>query len=252
MTKPLDGLLGKQSPGGCASVFPPRSGSRCLRNPVCYDTRMTKLDELLDKQSPAWPMVAALISSSPRKVEVLPRDPAQAERTLVALDVTTRTTLGAVAWETAGILVDDGWLRILGSGSDRIHGSLLTWNGLAGEPRVAATGGSLIVAHDVLGGVFAMDGGGLGPGKGDAYYLAPDNLEWEDLEMGYTQLIHFFLTGDLGGFYESFRWPGWRGEVRALRPDQSLSLDASGARRPVPSDELFRSELAQQSKQNVH
>lgn len=204
------------------------------------------LDELLEKQSPAWPTVTSLISSAPRKVEVLPRDSAQAERTLLALDVTTRTTLGAVAWETAGILVDDGWLRILGSGSDRMQGSLLTWNGLGGEPKVAATGGYLIVAHDVLGGVFAMDGGGLGPGKGEAYYLAPDTFEWEDLEMGYTQLIHFFLTGDLGGFYEAFRWPGWRDEVRALPPDQSLSLDPSGARRPVSSVDLFRSELAQQ------
>lgn len=212
------------------------------------------LEALLDAQSPAWPEVQGWIADSPRTVEVLPRDPARAERTLLALDVSTRFTLGALAWETGGLLVDEGWLRILGSGSERMPGSLLTWNGLGGEPKVAATGGSLIVAHDAVGGVFALDGGGLGTGDGGAFYFAPDSLEWEELGQGYTQLLHFFFTGDLGGFYESLRWRGWQKDMAALQPDQAFSLQpppwtAEGkdvgkvSRRAVPAVEQFRMEL---------
>lgn len=54
-------------------------------------------------------------------MEILPRDPAAAEAELVKTQVTTRSVMGAVVYETGGILIDRGWLRILGSGSPACH-----------------------------------------------------------------------------------------------------------------------------------
>ena len=36
--------------------------------------------------------------------------------------------MGAVIFETGGILIDEGWLRILGSGHPRLPRSLPDWN----------------------------------------------------------------------------------------------------------------------------
>jgi hypothetical protein len=87
---------------------------------------------------------------------------------------------GAVAFETSGLLVDDGWVRLLGGGSSRMSG-LAEWNGLDGRSRVPETQGMCLVAHDAIGGFYALDGGALGEGKGGAYYFAPDSLDWENL-----------------------------------------------------------------------
>jgi len=212
------------------------------------------LNELIEHDNPAWPEVKSWIGAAVRPVQVLPKVAANADQALQALQVSTKFTLGAVAWETAGIVVDGGWLRILGSGSDQMRGSLLTWNGLGGRPRVANTGGALLVAHDAVGGMFALDGGALGDGSGGAFYFAPDSLSWEELGRGYTELLHFFFTGDLGAFYESLRWPTWKQDVALLSPDQSFSLapppwtkegsDVSKvSRRVVAAEELFRVEF---------
>ena len=65
---------------------------------------------------------------------------------LVALQVTTRSPMGAIAFETGGLLFDHGWLRLLGSGSMRLEGDLARWNGLGASALVEAFEGALLVA----------------------------------------------------------------------------------------------------------
>jgi Protein of unknown function DUF2625 len=49
-------------------------------------------------------------------------------------------------------------------------------------PTAASTSpGSLVVAEDVLGGRFAVDGGELGVEPGTVCYFGPDSLSWVDL-----------------------------------------------------------------------
>ena len=179
---------------------------------------MRELNELIELQEPAWPMVQAWIAAANKTVEVLPRDPERAAEALVKLQVTTRSVLGAVAWETAGMLIDSGWIRVLGSGGPRMEESLTTWN--PGDAKSEC----LAVAYDALGGVFALDGGALGHGQGDAFYFAPDALDWEQCECTYSGLLQFLLTGDLEKFYAGSRWPEWRKDVAALSGDQAFSL----------------------------
>ena len=84
--------------------------------------------------------------AAPYPVEVLPADLGAGERCPSALGVTTRSWLGAVVAHSGGLLVDHGWLRVLGSGSGRLSDIVAE-----ADPDT----GMLIVAHDVLGGQFA-------------------------------------------------------------------------------------------------
>jgi hypothetical protein len=214
---------------------------------------MRELNELIDQAEPAWPMVQAWISAANKPVEVLPRDPTRAAEALVKLQVSTRSVLGAVTWETGGMLIDSGWIRVLGSGGSRMQESLATWN------QGSAKSECLVVAYDVLGGVFALDGGALGHGQGHAFYFAPESLDWEECDCTYSGLLEFLLTEDLEKFYAGSRWPEWTRDVAELSPDQAFSLSpppwtmdgtdvTRATRTPTTARELFTRALEQARK----
>src|SRR5215212_2925025 len=90
---------------------------------------MQSLQELIYQDDPGWPLVQRWLAESTNSVEVLPPpDAASRERALLEAQVTTRSPMGAVIYESGGILVDHGWLRILGAGHPRLPRSLSSWN----------------------------------------------------------------------------------------------------------------------------
>lgn len=183
------------------------------------------LNQLINTGEPAWPLLQEWLASARNRVEVLPGDRTRGEKTLLGLQITTRSPMGAITLETGGILFDHGWLRFLGSGSERLRGNLLSWNGLGEEPVVdEPLDGALVVAHDAVGGFFALNGGAFEGKQGDAFYMAPDTLAWEDLGLSYSDLLHWAANGDLATFYENARWPGWEDEVSTLSGDQGFSI----------------------------
>ncbi len=44
----------------------------------------------------------------------------------------------------------------------------------------------LLVADDVLGGFFAVNGGAFRGKAGSVFYYAPDSGKWEDTQLGYS------------------------------------------------------------------
>jgi hypothetical protein len=200
----------------------------------------------LISSDPFWPQVAASAASASSRVTVLPCNARMARACLEALQVTTRSALGALAHETGGLLVDHGWLRVFGSGHPKLTRTLGGWNAQLGIPLEQL----LIVADDAVGGVFAINGGALGPTRGSVYYFAPDTLRWENLELGHAAFVQWVIEHDLTTFYQHLRWPGWESDVSALGGDQALSLypppwSAEGkdvakvARGVVPAAELW-------------
>ena len=107
------------------------------------------LPELLDLRDPMWPLIQQWLTSAPHPVEVLPVSRPEAERALLTLQVTTHSPLGALAWETGGILIDHGWVRLLGTGSPRLSDSLLSWNGLGESAIAPPIAPAFLVGHDV-------------------------------------------------------------------------------------------------------
>lgn len=210
------------------------------------------LPDLIDESEPGWPLVLEWLRSGRNKFEVLPTSRDRGEAALLGLQVTTRSPLGAIALESGGIVVDDGWLRILGAGCERMRGSLLSWNGLVDDPPEPLLDGALVIGDDAVGGFFLLDGGGLGVAPRGVVYGAPDSLEWFDMTMGYSDFVHWAAHGDLARFYADLRWPGWEVEVRRLDLDrgihfapplftkegQAARLDPK-SRRDVPMRELW-------------
>ena len=164
--------------------------------------------------------------------------------------MTTRSPLGAIALNAGCILVDDGWLRILGAGCERVGGGLREWNALDGNAVLdLPLRGALIVAYDALGGFFALNGDAWPGPVGNVHFLSPDTFERQSIDLTYTRFLEFALASDLVDFYRDLRWPGWQREVSSLGPDEALSVHpplifestpiGSRSRRPVPARELW-------------
>jgi hypothetical protein len=219
---------------------------------------MKTIEELLNTKKPGWTVVLDWLQEATNPVEVLAAVEGNREVALAATQVTTRSPMGAIVYETGGILVDYGWLRILDSGCERLPRSLPEWN----KGRTVADYGEpapyWLVADDVIGGFFALDGGGLAGANGSMFYFAPDALRWETMNMGYSQFVYWCFTGDTAKYYADYRWRGWQEDVRNLAGDRVFSFypflwakaDSleSRSRKSVPIAELygFQRDIARQ------
>lgn len=164
-----------------------------------------------------WPAVLRLLDDAQTDVRVVSPDPELCRAALRELQLTERSTTGAIAARTGGVIVDSGWLRVLGAGSAGLPGLAQS---AAGEPG----GPHLVIALDAIGGRFAVDGGGLGVGPGEVCYWGPDTLAWSGIGGGYSAFIAWALGGGLTDFYGSLRWKGWQDDTRPLRPDEGWAL----------------------------
>lgn len=205
---------------------------------------MRPLDELTRDRS-GCEALASWITSASVPVEVIPPAPSAGE-VLHALQVTTWSTLGALAFSTGGLLVDGGWLRLLGIGHSAVprhpSRSVTSWN----EGRAT---GFLLVGDDAAGGFFAIDGGALGGEPGEVHYLSPDGLAWEALGLGFTGFVRSMLGGRLALFAEDLRWTGWREDLGPLGGDEVFHFApplwtaegsvAGSSRRGVPIAEAW-------------
>jgi hypothetical protein len=174
------------------------------------------LTELINKQEPGWELVTDWIKQAKNKILVLPKTPVRADSALLASQVTTRSPMGAIIYETGGILVDNGWLRILGSGCPAMNRDLMGWNQDKQQ-------GFLLVADDVVGGFYAINSGAFGlESIGKIFYFAPDNLRWEATHKTYADFLLFCFSGDLASYYKNLRWKGWEQEIKELTGNQGI------------------------------
>lgn len=222
-----------------------RWGKRSV--PTALSVEVRSVEQLREVDRPAWPGLARAVDSAAVSVIVLPVEAARSADALHRLQVSAASTLGALALHCGGLLVDHGWLRILGGGS----GELPDLAGVNALPAGSSDSlPQLVVAYDVLGGVFAIDGGGLGVAPGQVCYRGPDTLTWDTLGAGHTDFVHAALGGALGDFFDTLRWPGWERDVAALALGQGLSAypplftaegqdGAAVSRRAVPFAELL-------------
>ncbi|MEU0671911.1 DUF2625 family protein [Streptomyces sp. NPDC006172] len=221
---------------------------------------MREIDELVQVDDPAWPELEEALGGSTVPVRILPADAGDGTRSLLQMQVTARSVLGALALHTGGLLLDDGWVRVFGGGSAAGPGGLPS---LAQVNRFPADfdpawhpGTGLVVGHDVVGGVFALNGGdpaaaGRPGAPGQMTYFAPDTLAWEAMEMGHSGWFFWLLSGQLETFYDGLRWPGWREEAAALSSAEGISVYpflwskeahaglAATTRRPAPMREII-------------
>ncbi|HVU72585.1 MAG TPA: DUF2625 family protein [Mycobacteriales bacterium] len=213
---------------------------------------MRPLEDLVEVDDPAWPVLERLVREAAIRVRVLRADATRSRASLWCLQVTARSMLGAVVLHTGGLVVDHGWLRLYGGGSADLK-SITEVNGFPGDPAGWHTEHAMLeIGHDVLGGRWAMNYGAL-PGEiGKACYWAPDTLDWLNSQMGHHEFIAWCMSDRLERFYEALRWPEWRTATSELRLDEGLFLyppawssegqqairEGTARPRAVPMDEI--------------
>jgi len=223
---------------------------------ACYGQyKVRPLEDLTAPGDTGWMIVQDWVKSATNTTEVLPCDTGRAGDALYRVQVTTRSIMGAVIYKTGGILVDHGWIRILGSGSNRLNRCMPDWNRGKTFKEYGEHTPYYLIADDVLGGFFAINGGALGEDVGKIYYLSPDNLKWELMNYTYSEFLRFCLTGKLDQFYKGFRWSGWEADLDTLSGSMGYSFypflwTKEGAdiskdkRQAVPEEELYKAALS--------
>ena len=220
---------------------------------------LRSLEDLVNTKVPAWPFVKQMIDTATNKVEVLPIDSFRAKDALYKTQVTTQSPMGAVIYHTGGILVDNGWIRILGSGSKKLQRTLPAWNKGKSFADWGQKPAYVLIADDAAGGFFAINGGAFGKDKGNTYYLSPDRLVWEPLRLSYTDFLYFCFNNDLDGFYANLRWKGWQEDVSSLSTDKAFSFYPAlwskegkdinkNKKKKIPVGELFLYNLEMRKK----
>ncbi len=174
--------------------------------------------------SEAWLRLREGLESGANGVQVLPSQRDDGPAVLAALGVPPDTALGALALHAGGVLVDGGWLRILGSGHPRLPGSLADWNGLGQDARPAWVRGALVVGHDLVGGVYAVNAGGLPGDTGEVNWFSPAERVWVGLGLGYAAWLEWAADGDLAGLYNPLRWRDWEEDAEVLGGHQGVHL----------------------------
>ena len=174
----------------------------------------------LTSSDPAWPVVIDWVGASPHPVEMLPANPERAEACLVSLQVTDASVLGALVMNTGGVLIDHGWLRLLGSG----NGAMIAIDEANGRSKGGPTPGPLLVGHDVIGGRFVINDGSLPGEPAEMVFWSPHELDWTPLEAGHSSFVHMACTERLGVFYGGTRWPGWESDISKVDGSHAISL----------------------------
>lgn len=188
------------------------------------NNELKTLDELIEKDEPAWELVSEWIEQATNPIEILSKNQEQAESALYQTQVTTRSPMGAIIYETGGILIDNGWLRILGSGNGKLDRNLPNWNKGKTFDEFGEKPSLLLIADDIVGGFFAINGGALGQDLGKVYYFGPDTLNWEPMDIGYSDFIWWAFTGNLADYYDNVRWKNWKKEISKLNGNQGISF----------------------------
>ena len=172
---------------------------------------MKPLDELLDSSGEVWRELTGRIDAAGDSASILPLQAPQGAL-LELLQITTGSTLGAIVYNSGGLVLDHGWVRLHGGGHEEV---------LAVAEEAP---GVMVVGHDVVGGRFALNGGALRGEPGEVNYWAPDSLEWDPIGLGYTDFVHAFLGGATAEFYASLRWTTWMDDLADVQLDQGVAL----------------------------
>lgn len=168
-----------------------------------------------------WKKINKMLQSSDRKIELFQCDEVRGINIIKEIGLNNTTTLSTIIANCAGVIVDD-CIRILGQGDVNVHGIYevnLIENGSANRVM-----GMLLVAFDIFGGLFAMNMGAINDEIGVIYYFAPDTLEWEAIEMNYSEFLQWCVLGNISKFYQSFKWNDWRQMAKEVKFNDGILI----------------------------
>lgn len=170
-----------------------------------------------------WHRIQKWNEMSKNQIKMYPADTSRARFSLNQASIDQNSTLGAFVFHCGGLVVDNGWLRVLGSGCPEFKRGLVDWNN--GKKAMANdTAQFLMIADDVIGGFFAL---AVSPNirleSAIVYYKGPHDLSWSATGMRYSDFLRFCFFGQIKEFYDAFRWKGWDKEIQSINEQQVIS-----------------------------
>jgi hypothetical protein len=178
---------------------------------------MKSLEALVIDEDSFFDVMKELVVNSNNQVVILPPS-SDSSQILLDVQVSTRSILGSLIYHTGGVLIDHGWIRILGSGHKSLPRDVKSWN------ENSNGSGIYLIADDAAGGFFAINGGAFSGEVNSVYYWSSDSMEWEDLEVKYSDFFGWLLNCDLNEFYEGLRWEGWENDIQKISTDQCVAF----------------------------
>jgi hypothetical protein len=113
--------------------------------------KMRELKELINKDEDAIKLIMAWKNAAKNKIQILANDSLRSNEALFNTQISTRSPMGAIVFHTGGILIDNGWIRIYGSGSEKLNRNLPNWNKGKTFQNFGDKPGYLIIADDAVG-----------------------------------------------------------------------------------------------------
>lgn len=146
------------------------------------------------------------IKLSSKKVEILPVDETVLRQILNTFKIKDDSLFGNIVLNTGGLVIDN-WIRIYGAGQANFF-----------QRNVKFPYNNVLVAEDILGGIFAL------LDNGNIEYFAPDTLMWEDNDLSYSEFIYWALHGDTDTYYQDYRWNTWQNDIENLDINNGVSF----------------------------
>ena len=158
-------------------------------------------------QKKLWNEVIEMFNNSNKKIFIYKGVESVGRLEVEKIRISQESVLGTIVLHTAGVCVDN-WIRIIGQTCD-VHNGILQYNFEKNISKTDMMSGMLIVAQDIVGGVFAINTSKFSDNMKKVWYFAPDTLEWECLDMNYAQFLAWAIQGNTDEFYSSMRWKSW-------------------------------------------
>lgn len=151
-----------------------------------------------------WNEIKEIIKCSKKDIQILEVDHEKLSEIIEKVQLKEGSALESIIRNTGGIIIEN-WIRIYGAGKCQFL-----------EKNQKFPFSNIVIAEDIMGGIFAfLNHGTIG-------YFTPDTLEWEDLEISYSQFVLWCINGDTDTFYQSFRWNGWKEDIKNIRLDEGV------------------------------
>jgi hypothetical protein len=169
-----------------------------------------------------WEEVLEMLNTSNKKIQIYNGAENIGTVEIETMEIARNSVLGVVVLYTEGIYIDN-WIRVIGQ-RGKHHNGIIEYNSEQMNGNSDFLRGTVVVAQDIVGGIFAINKSRFSEGQKKIWYFAPDTLEWECLDMNYAEYMAWLLQGDTDMFYDSMRWKGWEKDCKDVGFDKSFLI----------------------------
>lgn len=163
-----------------------------------------------------WQSINKILSESPNKILI--EFNSDENNIIDSLNINEFSILGNVI-KHISIININFYLRLLGGNNNKSN--ILSFNE---EIQSIYPGNKLVIANDIWGGLFAISNGDFVGEFRNIWYFAPDELQWINLNINYSQFISWICSDKINVFYKSFMWNNMNSVIENIDENQAVLI----------------------------